>query len=73
MAECKKLIKQGEACRSDIVHRFSFVAGTLSGYIPASKVLAKEVVNTRKAIARMYSAQAQLNSVSMGLSTSVGE
>jgi hypothetical protein len=43
------------------------------GYVPASKVLAKEVVNTRRAMNRMYSAQAQLNSVSMGLSTSVGE
>jgi division protein CdvB (Snf7/Vps24/ESCRT-III family) len=42
------------------------------GYIPASKVLAKEVVNTRKAMNRMYAAQAQLNSVSMSLATSVG-
>ena len=42
------------------------------GYIPASKVLAKEVVNTRRAASRMYSAKAQLNSVSMGLQTSAG-
>ncbi len=41
------------------------------GYLPAARILAKEIVNTRKATTRMYAAKAQLNSVSMFLQTSV--
>lgn len=36
-----------------------------SGYIPASKILAKQIVQTRKAAERMYLAKAQMNSVAL--------
>ena len=39
----------------------------------AARMLAKEVVNVRNTIARMHTAKAQLNSVSMNLQTSVCE
>lgn len=42
-----------------------------AGRLPAAKILAKEIVNTRKTIERMYMAKAQLNSVSNTLQTSV--
>jgi charged multivesicular body protein 3 len=41
------------------------------GHKPAAKLLAKEVVNTRKAIERMHAAIAHLNSVSVNLQTSI--
>ena len=40
------------------------------GNVKAAKILAKEVVNTRHAVARMHTAKAQMNSVSMMLQTS---
>ncbi len=40
------------------------------GNVKAAKILAKEVVNTRNAVARMHTAKAQMNSVSMMLQTS---
>lgn len=40
-------------------------------HVSAAKILAKEVANTRKTITRMYTAKAQLNSVSNQLQTSV--
>ena len=39
--------------------------------LPAAKILAKEIVRTRKMVERMYMAKAQLNSVSNTLQTSV--
>jgi charged multivesicular body protein 3 len=39
------------------------------GNVKAAKVLAKEVVNTRHAVARMHTAKAQMNSVAMMLQT----
>jgi charged multivesicular body protein 3 len=39
--------------------------------LPAAKILAKEIVHTRKLIERMYTTKAQLNSVSNTLQTSV--
>jgi charged multivesicular body protein 3 len=39
--------------------------------LPAAKILAKEIVHTRKMVERMYTAKAQLNSVSNTLQTSV--
>eukprot|EP00596_Hydrurales_sp_CCMP1899_P006104 CAMPEP_0119034030 /NCGR_PEP_ID=MMETSP1177-20130426/1092_1 /TAXON_ID=2985 /ORGANISM="Ochromonas sp, Strain CCMP1899" /LENGTH=217 /DNA_ID=CAMNT_0006991225 /DNA_START=169 /DNA_END=822 /DNA_ORIENTATION=+ len=41
------------------------------GRLSACKILAKEVINTRQAVARMQIAKAQMNSVSMILQTSV--
>ena len=40
-----------------------------TGNVKAAKVLAKEVVNTRHAVARMHTAKAQMNSVAMMLQT----
>lgn len=42
-----------------------------AGRVPAAKILAKEIVHTRKIIERMYMTKAQLNSVSNTLQTSV--
>lgn len=42
-----------------------------SGHVSSVKILAKQVVQTRKSIERMYLAKAQLNSVTMQLQTSV--
>jgi len=42
-----------------------------SGQMRAVRMLVKEVINTRNAIARMHAAKAQLNSVAMSLSTSM--
>jgi hypothetical protein len=41
------------------------------GRLSACKILAKEVISTRQAVARMQIAKAQMNSVSMILQTSV--
>lgn len=38
----------------------------------AARVLAKEIVNTRKATARMYASKAQLNSAEMNLKMNIG-
>lgn len=43
------------------------------GRMGAVKILAKEVANTRRTVERMYTAKAQLNSVSTSLSTSMGK
>ena len=42
------------------------------GHSSSIRILAREIVNTRKAIERMYTAKAQLNSVSMQLQTTAG-
>ena len=39
------------------------------GQVSSAKILAKEIVNVRKTIDRMYASKAQLNSVSMNLQT----
>ena len=41
------------------------------GHADAARILAKEIVNTRKAADRMHAAKSQLNSVSMQLQTSL--
>lgn len=41
------------------------------GNLKAAKIMAREIVNTRKQIDRMYAANAQLNSVQMMLQTSI--
>jgi hypothetical protein len=43
------------------------------GHTKAAKTLAKEIVNTRRAIDRMHVAKTQLNSVSMQLQTTACE
>lgn len=43
-----------------------------SHQVGAAKILAKEVVQTRKSVERMYSARAQINSASMMLQNSIG-
>lgn len=42
-----------------------------SNQIASARILAKEIVHTRKTVERMYTAKAQLNSVSCNLQTSV--
>ena len=42
-----------------------------SGHTNAVKILARQVVQTRKSVERMHLARAQLNSVSMQLQTAV--
>lgn len=42
-----------------------------TGNVKAAKILAKEIVNTRKSAERMHAAKAQLNSVQMQLQTTV--
>ncbi len=42
-----------------------------AGRTSAVKILAKEIINTRKSVERMYMAKAQLNSVAMNLQTSM--
>ncbi len=42
-----------------------------AGRTSAVKILAKEIINTRKSVERMHMAKAQLNSVAMNLQTSM--
>lgn len=42
-----------------------------AGRISAVKILAKEIAATRKAVERMYTAKAQMNSVANSLQTSM--
>lgn len=43
------------------------------GHASSSKILAKQIVQTRKSIERMYTAKAQMNSIAMQLQTTAGD